>query len=46
MERMTITAMHMFLEDGAVANGDPLDNEEDDNHNEKAAGENSMVGSM
>ena len=36
--------IHMPLEGGAVASN--LGYEEDDNHNEKTAGENSMAGSL
>ncbi|KAL5212144.1 hypothetical protein ABZP36_022991 [Zizania latifolia] len=37
--------IHMPLEDGTIASWDTLGNEED-NHNEKTTGENSMAGSM
>ncbi|KAL5207678.1 hypothetical protein ABZP36_032113 [Zizania latifolia] len=38
--------IHMPLEDGTIASGDTLGNEEDTNHSEKTAAENYMAGSV
>jgi hypothetical protein len=38
--------IHMPLDGGAVASREPLSYEEDDNPNDKMAGESSMAGSL
>jgi hypothetical protein len=38
--------IHMPLDGGAVASREPLGYEEDDNPNDKMAGESSMAGSL